>query len=44
MFLSLVGQYPFHGLRHEQPMAHIEMIEELASEINCNEISKDSLS
>ena len=28
-YFALVGQHPFHGLSHEQPMDHIKRFEEL---------------
>ncbi|KAG7585640.1 hypothetical protein ISN45_Aa02g009840 [Arabidopsis thaliana x Arabidopsis arenosa] len=42
-FYTLVSQYPFHGLPHEQPMDHIERFEDLVSIIKARVVSEDYL-
>ncbi|KAG7635984.1 Retrotransposon gag domain [Arabidopsis thaliana x Arabidopsis arenosa] len=38
-----LGQHPFHGLSHEQPMDHIERFEDLVLSIKANGVSQDYL-
>ena len=42
-YFALVGQHPFHGLSHEQPMDHIERFEDLVLSIKANGVSEDYL-
>ncbi|KAG7529968.1 Retrotransposon gag domain [Arabidopsis suecica] len=38
-----LGQHPFHGLSHEQPMDHIERFEDLVLSMKANGVSEDYL-
>jgi len=42
-YFALVGQHPFHGLSHEQPMDHIERFEDLVLSIKANGVSENYL-
>ena len=42
-YFAHVGQYPFHGLSHEQPMDHIAHFEDLVLSIKANGVSEDYL-
>ena len=37
-YFALVGQHPFHGLSHEQPMDHIKRFEDLVLSIKANSL------
>ena len=42
-YFALVGQHPFHGLSHEQPMDHIERFEDLVLSIKASGVLEDYL-
>lgn len=42
-YFSFIGQHPFNGLPHENPMDHIENLEDLVSSIKVCGVSKDYL-
>ncbi|XP_018462183.1 uncharacterized protein LOC108833253 [Raphanus sativus] len=42
-YLSLVGKNPFHGLPHENPIDHIEALEDFVSNIKMQGVSEDYL-
>ena len=42
-YFSLVSRHPFHGLPHENPIDHIEALEDFVSNIKVHGVSKDYL-
>lgn len=40
-YIFVVGQHPFHGLPHDDPIDHLESFEELETTIKCNGVSED---
>ena len=42
-YFSLVSQHPFHGLSHENPIDHIEALEDFVSNIKVHGVSEDYL-
>ena len=42
-YLSLVSQHPFRGLPHENPIDHIEALEDFVSNIKVHGVSEDYL-
>ena len=42
-YFALVGQHPFHGLSHKQPIDHIERLKDLVLSIKANGVSEDYL-
>ena len=42
-YFSLVGQHPFHGHPHDNPIDHIEALENFVSNIKVHRVSEDDI-